>query len=351
VIVAGAKLQPVPIDPQIQHIVTMTTFFARRKAQKAVLEKGQNNMKPGTIRSLQIFETNYTSAPVEIPQTFLSYKDKEKKPSVTYDKINWSTSPLPEYSGLYAAVLDNVLSQAECDVLLGLVEQSAGGNTEGVTNSGWKPAMVNAGANREFLSTEYRNSDRIIWDHKEIVERLWERCLLAPGLKDDIAIVEGNERMLGASAVAAGQRWKVERLNERMRFLKYGKGQFFKEHCDGSYSTPDGNGKSFYTLHLYLNDSAQEIEKEKVEKDESNVGTGNGEELKTTKVEHSDSGMLRGGATTFHSFDMARRMDVDPKAGRVLIFQHKGLLHSGDNVIDGIKYTLRTDIMYGRDVI
>ena len=39
-------------------------------------------------------------------------------------------------------------------------------------------------------------------------------------------------------------------------------------------------------------------------------------------------------------------MDVDPKAGRVLIFQHRKLYHSGDDVVAGIKYTMRTDIMY-----
>lgn len=56
--------------------------------------------------------------------------------------------------------------------------------------------------------------------------------------------------------------------------------------------------------------------------------------------------MLRGGATTFHSRDMKRRLDVDPKAGRVLIFQQRRLFHSGDDVTAGIKYTMRSDLMY-----
>jgi hypothetical protein len=85
---------------------------------------------------------------------------------------------------------------------------------------------------------------------------------------------------------------------------------------DGQYTTPDGKESSFYTLHLYLNDS---------------VACG---------------GDLEGGATSFHSRDL--KMDVDPKAGRVLIFQHSGLLHSGAEVHQGIKYTLRTDLMYSR---
>jgi hypothetical protein len=57
--------------------------------------------------------------------------------------------------------------------------------------------------------------------------------------------------------------------------------------------------------------------------------------------------MLFGGATTFHSsLDSEKKMDIDPKAGRVLIFQQRSLLHSGDDVVAGIKYTMRSDLMY-----
>jgi hypothetical protein len=41
-------------------------------------------------------------------------------------------------------------------------------------------------------------------------------------------------------------------------------------------------------------------------------------------------------------------LDVDPKAGRVLVFQHDNLIHSGDNVLRGVKFTMRTDLMYER---
>jgi hypothetical protein len=43
---------------------------------------------------------------------------------------------------------------------------------------------------------------------------------------------------------------------------------------------------------------------------------------------------------------MQHRIDVDPKVGRVLIFQHRRLLHSGDEVTAGIKYTMRSDVMF-----
>ena len=97
----------------------------------------------------------------------------------------------------------------------------------------------------------------------------------------------------------------MTRLNERMRFLKYGEGQYFRLHFDGSFRVPGGDEGSLYTLHLYLN----------------RVG------------DDSKEGKLEGGATTFHSDDESQDLDVEPKAGRVLIFQHRGLLHSGADVL------------------
>jgi hypothetical protein len=92
-------------------------------------------------------------------------------------------------------------------------------------------------------------------------------------------------------------------------------------HCDGAYSE-EKNGKIYrthYTVHLYLNDSVAEA----------------GEEAE-----------LVGGATSFLSSGRERKVDVNPKAGRVLIFEHAGLYHSGDDVVKGTKFTMRTDIMY-----
>jgi hypothetical protein len=94
-------------------------------------------------------------------------------------------------------------------------------------------------------------------------------------------------------------------------------------HCDGAYRE-EGDGpvvQTQYTLHLYLNDS---------------------------KIEVGEPAELIGGATSFLSDDEKRGLDVDPKAGRVLIFQHHRLYHSGADVEAGIKYTMRTDIMYER---
>jgi hypothetical protein len=86
------------------------------------------------------------------------------------------------------------------------------------------------------------------------------------------------------------------------------------------YETNDRMERSHFTLHLYLSDSI-----------------------------HQPSGeQLEGGATTFWSMNMANRFDVQPKMGRVLVFQQRFLIHAGDDVIRGIKLTMRTDIMYSK---
>ena len=74
----------------------------------------------------------------------------------------------------------------------------------------------------------------------------------------------------------------------------------------------DGQQKSFVTLHLYLND-------------------GDG---------------LAGGATRFWTPDKKEHVDVEPKLGRVLVFQQRMLIHSGEEVTGGVKYTMRSDFLY-----
>ena len=46
--------------------------------------------------------------------------------------------------------------------------------------------------------------------------------------------------------------------------------------------------------------------------------------------------------------EVEKRLDVVPKMGRVLLFQQRDLLHSGDDVMAGTKLTMRTDLMYKR---
>ncbi|KAK3316980.1 oxidoreductase domain-containing protein [Apodospora peruviana] len=264
-------------------------------------------------------KTSYESRPVPIPDDFLTKEPHDARP-ITVQEIDWSRTKLPENKDRYAVVLDHVLSPSECETLLRMAEESVADRGKSGTRT-WRPALVNVGGGWEALDKEYRNSDRIIWDNQAIMDRLWERCARADGIREKLAALT-IQRGRGEP-----RRWEFSRFNQRMRFLKYTGGQFFRPHCDGPYAE-EKDGKyyeTYYTVHLYLNDSVAEVE---------NDASGQPE------VD------LVGGATSFLSADSERKVDVNPRAGRVLIFQHKGLYHSGDDVVQGTKYTMRTDIMY-----
>ncbi|KAG8168823.1 hypothetical protein KVR01_001572 [Diaporthe batatas] len=293
------------------------------------------NAKSHGLPEGMLVQVHYASRDVAIPDDFLSLTapPPDAQP-VTIKPVDWAASALPEYDGLYAVVLENVLSPSECETLIKLAELSsvdvpATYPTGDVEKNPWKPAMVNAGSGFEVLDTSYRNSDRIVWDQQEVVDRIWRRCLQGEAgevLRKKMDVLDGDEkvgacRLRGRNWIVERQRWEFRRLNQRMRFLKYGPGQYFRPHCDGAFSEEvDGKiFKTFFTIHLYLNDSVAEA---------------------------GESAGLVGGATSFLSDDAKSKVDVNPKAGRVLIFQHRRLYHCGDDVVRGTKYTMRTDIMY-----
>ena len=92
--------------------------------------------------------------------------------------------------------------------------------------------------------------------------------------------------------------------NERFRCYRYEHDQRFAPHYDGAFVRNDSE-RSLLTFMVYLNEE------------------------------------FRGGATAFHDFGL----NVTPKTGRALLFQHF-LLHEGCSVASGVKYVLRSDVMY-----
>lgn len=127
-----------------------------------------------------------------------------------------------------------------------------------------------------------RNNDRIVFDDPELARTFFERAL--PYLPADI---DG---------------WAACGLNERFRFYRYAGQQYFKWHKDDAFRRSD-NEESFLTFMVYLNDG------------------------------------YAGGSTDF-GWEC-----VTPKAGAALVFPHR-LRHQGATVTSGVKYVLRTDVMY-----
>lgn len=91
-------------------------------------------------------------------------------------------------------------------------------------------------------------------------------------------------------------------LPKDLRFYKYSPGQRFKMHKDGPWT--EGGATSRLSFLVYLNDG------------------------------------FSGGATTF------RDLQVSPAIGQALLFVHD-TWHEGAQVTQGVKYVLRSDVLYG----
>lgn len=139
-------------------------------------------------------------------------------------------------------------------------------------------------ANGFELRPDVRNNKRVMFGDHALADELFARVL--PALPP---------RLCGFVPHAA---------NERFRCYRYEPGQQFRAHHDGSYHR-DANECSLLTLMVYLNEN------------------------------------FDGGNTTFLDLDIS----VRPRTGMALLFQHS-LLHEGSVVRAGVKYVLRSDVMY-----
>lgn len=102
--------------------------------------------------------------------------------------------------------------------------------------------------------------------------------------------------------------WQVVGLNERLRILRYKEADEFKVHTDGTYIGPDGTEQSRITVLIYLN-------------------TG-----------------YEGAFTTFLNKE-GGWTGIVPEVGMVAM-QDQGLLHCVPPMQKGVKYVLRTEVMY-----
>lgn len=149
---------------------------------------------------------------------------------------------------------------------------------------GFEEAKVNIDGQQAMMKM-IRDNERILYHDLNYAGELWER------LKVHIRPVIDNAEAIG--------------LNELFRFYKYSPGQRFKMHKDGSFIRNETEF-SYYTFMVYLNEGYQ------------------------------------GGETKFKSGEI-----ISPKKGMALIFEHSQR-HEGDRLVNGIKYVLRSDIMYRR---
>lgn len=181
----------------------------------------------------------------------------------------------------WAVVIRDVYTKEECADLVKMAE-----------DLGFEDALVNIGYGEQKKMELIRNNKRVMIDTFEFADHLYQR------VKDFIPPIWN-------------QRERVS-LNERLRFLRYHKGEYFAPHFDGEYRRKNGE-RSYITILFYLNDG------------------------------------FEGGNTTFLDMNGKQKYEVQLSAGMVLLFQHD-ILHEGSILRDGVKYCLRSDVMYSQYV-
>eukprot|EP01087_Luapelamoeba_hula_P006061 TRINITY_DN1620_c2_g1_i1.p1 TRINITY_DN1620_c2_g1~~TRINITY_DN1620_c2_g1_i1.p1 ORF type:complete len:243 (+),score=46.88 TRINITY_DN1620_c2_g1_i1:232-960(+) len=140
---------------------------------------------------------------------------------------------------------------------------------------------------------DYRGNTRIIVDDLPLAQLVWERA----------------KPHVPTMWIPRGKVWNAVGLNERWRLCKYIPGQQFGAHHDATFHR-SGTERSFFTFMLYLND------------------------------------VTEGGSTNFLERDMdAPKLKIPPEAGLLLCFQHD-ILHEGEKLAGGLKYLLRSDVMF-----
>src|SRR5262245_21173545 len=135
-----------------------------------------------------------------------------------------------------------------------------------------------------MIDVRIRNNERLIVDDDGLGSFIW------PRICDYIPVFLDGRQVIG--------------LNERFRYYRYRPGQKFALHRDGAFRRENGE-ESKLTCILYLNDD------------------------------------FAGGETK------VKDRVIEPRRGMALIFRHE-FLHEGRPVLEGIKYVLRTDVMYDR---
>lgn len=88
--------------------------------------------------------------------------------------------------------------------------------------------MIDAGYGQQILDTTVRSCGRIIWDDREMAEKIWARV---KGAVPEIEVLKDWPDWVdvtGKWACLRKEVWKMTRLNERLRFLKYGAGEYFR---------------------------------------------------------------------------------------------------------------------------
>jgi prolyl 4-hydroxylase len=156
------------------------------------------------------------------------------------------------------------------------------------------------GYGKTMYPKSYRGNLRLITTDTSLAQSLWTRLekIVPP-------VVEEN-----------GHQWRPIGLNEVWRLSKYLPGDRFKSHVDACFQRRSDE-KSMFTVNVYLNGIDE----------------------------------FTGGSTRFYDDHEEKKVEatIQPSCGLCVLFRQPhaaSYLHDGEEVQSGVKYLLRSDVMY-----
>ena len=217
--------------------------------------------------------------------------------------------PLPQIVALHPGavyVSRDFLSPSECRTWVQCAESNIG--FENVSH----PAT-------QYIA--HRKCGRIQLDDTAVADALYERMRI---IVNEVAKNVGVSHFDGTYGPVG--------LNHNIRLYKYEKGMSFGRHFDGSNEVPRfENGNTEITVLIYLSSC-----------------TGGSTRFYAPKSSVIEKKKKRKGRNDDGVDDEKRAIAYTPKEGSVLLHVHgdKCLEHEADPVLEGIKYVLRTDVVY-----
>lgn len=193
--------------------------------------------------------------------------------------------------GVY--LLHGLMTRKECRRLIAAAEAI-----------GFSHAGLAIGDDTYRVNLAVRNNLRVVFDAPPLAAGLWAR---ASGL-----LTPDHE---GAP---------VRGLNDRFRVYRYEEGMRFFPHVDVRTTVPAGETRA--SLVIYLSDEF---------------------EGGSTRFFETKDRAVRRGEGRGRKFDNRVRFALRPEIGGAVVFEHL-LLHEGAEVTRGVKYAVRSDVVYAR---
>ena len=151
--------------------------------------------------------------PLGIPFNLL----EDSHPDMTISQIDFKDSGDCDLRRPYVRVLDNVVTPQECSTIMKAID---------CQSNIWEKIVGNDNCDGRGFLSDNRRCKRMMWDSPELGSKIWER--IAAHVPELQRLESWPEVTKPASPQEQKDIWKMVRVNERVRFMKYCRGDYFK---------------------------------------------------------------------------------------------------------------------------